>query len=59
MVEKTKLTFDEQRTIGELTDKLIEATGKSNTTRAEIFKRLSTFVEGVKLGLISKPEPAR
>lgn len=54
MTEDSKLTQEEQRIVGELTDKLVEAGNKKNINRAELFSRLSTLVEGVKLGLISK-----
>lgn len=54
MLEDSKLTEDEKRIIGELTDKLIAACKKKNINRMELFSRLSTLVEGVKLGIISK-----
>lgn len=53
-MEETKLTDDEKRIVGELTDKLIEVGEKNKINRTELFSRLSTLVEGVKLGIISK-----
>ena len=57
MTDKTELTLDEQRAVSELADKIIDATTNSKVSRSEIFKQLASFVSGVKLGLIAKPEP--
>ncbi len=54
MPDDKKLTDDEKRIIYELTDKLIATSDEKKTVRAELFNRLSTLVEGVKLGLSSK-----
>ena len=56
MTDKTELTSGEQKVIGTLADKLIEATNQSASRRVEVFKRLAVFVEGVKLGLSTTPE---
>ena len=53
MVEENKLTDEEKRIISELTDKLIKVSDGERVNRKELFSRLSTLVEGVKLGLIS------
>lgn len=53
MLDDKKLTNDEQRIINELTDKIIEASKNKNINRSELFSRLSTLIEGVKLGLTS------
>lgn len=55
MADEQKLTKDEERLIGELTDKLIAINAKCESKRTELFKTLSVFVEGVKLGLINQP----
>lgn len=52
----TELTAEEKQAVTDLVNVLSDAADKSETYRAEIFKRLSTFVEGVKLGLITKQE---
>ena len=54
MTDDSKLTTDEKRIVSELTDKLIEVGEREKNNRSELFSRLSTLVEGVKLGLISK-----
>ena len=54
MVESSKLTDAEKQLIGKLADELIKVGEKEKINRAELFSRLSTLVEGVKLGLISK-----
>lgn len=51
------LTPEEQQAISNLVNVLSDAADKSESYRAEILKRLSTFVEGVKLGLVTKQEP--
>ena len=58
MLDDSKLTHDEKRIIGELTDKLINVASKERVNRTELFSRLSTLVEGVKIGLISKTPTA-
>ena len=52
-MDESKLTDDEKRIVGELTDKLIEFCNKETINRAELFSRLSTLVAGVKLGLVT------
>lgn len=54
MTDDSKLTSEENRIVEELTDKLIEVGEKERINRAELFSRLSTLVEGVKMGLVSK-----
>ena len=50
-VDESKLTDDEKRIVSKLTDKLIEFGAKEKISRTELFSRLSTLVEGIKLGL--------
>lgn len=54
MAESSKLTDAEKQLISKLADELIKVGEKEKINRAELFSRLSTLVEGVKLGLISK-----
>ena len=54
--EELKEFFGEGTMIGfidesKLTDKLIEFGAKEKISRTELFSRLSTLVEGIKLGL--------
>ena len=50
-IDESKLTDDEKRIVSKLTDKLIEFGAKEKISRTELFSRLSTLVEGIKLGL--------
>lgn len=59
MLNASNLSEDEQRIISELTDKLIGASNEEKINREELFSRLSTLVEGVKLGLVSKDTTAQ
>ena len=52
-MNQIKLTESEQNKITELTDELAKNTSSENV-KQELYKRLTVFVEGVKIGLIDK-----
>lgn len=56
-MEQVKLTNEEIIRVEDLTDSLIESTNSKPEKRAELVRRLSTLIEGVKLGLILQTAP--
>lgn len=56
MNTQKNLSAQEQQAINNLINTILATSDTNQALREEIFNRLSTFVEGVKLGLVAKQE---
>ena len=56
MNTQNNLSAQEQQAIANLINAILATSDTNHALREEIFNRISTFIEGVKLGLISKQE---